>query len=321
MNHTNPTLNSQPSYCPLTLPSHTLTPSHPHTPHTPHTLTQVRHSSIELQRLESIARSPIYASFSEVLGGLTTVRAYGDQKRFCEKQGRMLNRHLQPFFFVRTVIPAWLQIRLNLLAGCITVVVVTTIVVRPSLLPSGMAGLSITYCNMLTQMLFFVVFITTEAEVQMNSVERIKHYAENIPEEAPDEILPGPPESWPATGVVDFDHYRAGYQQGPDVLIDLTLRIRAREKVGVVGRTGSGKSTMLAALFRIVEARSGRILIDGLDTSTLGLRQLRSRLGIIPQDPVLFTGTVRFNLDPFDLYKDDVIWSALEQVRIIKNHT
>lgn len=156
---------------------------------------------------------------------------------------------------------------------------------------------------------------TAELESQMTSVERVMEYAE-ISSEAPLESVPKyrPPNNWPSHGEITFNDLNFKYSENGDfVLTNLNLRIQAREKIGIVGRTGAGKSSIVQAIFRLGEL-NGEILIDGIATNTLGLHDLRKKISIIPQDPVLFSGTLRFNLDPFEEHNDEKIWNALEQV-------
>lgn len=186
----------------------------------------------------------------------------------------------------------------------------------------GLLGVALTYTLIVDNFLRIVIFITTELEVQMNSVERIKYYGDQIPKEAASDIEEtAPPQEWPKNGEISVRNLVMGYRDGPDVLKNISFDIKPGQKVALVGRTGSGKSSLLIALFRISEPRSGTIMIDGLDISKLGLRQLRSKLGIIPQDPVLFTGSLRHNLDPFNNHGDARLWEVLSSVemdRVVK---
>ena len=283
-------------------------------------LKYVRHFAIEMQRLEANARSPLYASFSEVLAGLVTVRSYGEQERFQHEQMARLNAHIQPYFMVRTALMAWLTLRINTLSSIIIGAIGLLAISLPKdFLSPGILGVGFIYSIVVESFLRIIVFVITELEVQMNSMERIKYYSDQIPEEAPDEIeLTKPPENWPSFGKIEIIDLVMGYRDGPDVLKKISFVIEPQQKVAIVGRTGSGKSSLLISLFRINESRSGSIVIDGIDTSTLGLRQLRSKLGIIPQDPVLFTGSLRHNLDPFHTYTDERLWEVLEAVEMIK---
>ncbi|KAJ1927461.1 hypothetical protein FBU59_007218, partial [Linderina macrospora] len=154
-------------------------------------------------------------------------------------------------------------------------------------------------------------------ELAMVSVERVRDYS-NLDSEAPEVIEDHRPvEDWPEQGVVEFRNYSTRYREGLDLVLNgLSFRAQPKQKVGIVGRTGAGKSSLTLALFRIIESASGQILLDGEDISKYGLFDLRSRLSIIPQDPVLFAGTIRENLDPFGRYSDDEIWRALDNAHL-----
>jgi len=168
----------------------------------------------------------------------------------------------------------------------------------------------------ITGVLTMSVFSSSNLETNIVAVERIKEYIE-LPTEAPWITDIRPPQNWPSNGVVDFDQFQLRYREGHDlVLKGLDWHIATNEKVGVVGRTGAGKSSTTLALFRIVEPAGGRIVIDGVDICKIGLHDLRSKLAIIPQDPVIFSGTLRNNLDPFDDHSDSEVWGALEQAHL-----
>jgi ATP-binding cassette subfamily C (CFTR/MRP) protein 1 len=184
-------------------------------------------------------------------------------------------------------------------------------------LSPGLVGLSISYALTITQTLNWFVRMTSDVETNIVAVERIKEYGES-PQEAEWEINERkPPPSWPEAGKVTFDHYKSRYRAGLDlVLKDISCSIQPGEKIGIVGRTGAGKSSLTLGLFRMVEAAGGKIIIDGQDISKLGLHDLRSRLTIIPQDPVLFSGNLRMNLDPFERYSDEAVWKSLENAHL-----
>ncbi|OTF73411.1 hypothetical protein BLA29_011377, partial [Euroglyphus maynei] len=181
----------------------------------------------------------------------------------------------------------------------------------------GSAGLAISSGLMLTGMTQWGVRQSAEFESQMTSVERIVEY-QDLPKEPPAESTPEkrPPIEWPTKGTIEFDHMYLQYA-GSDkqVLKNIDCIIHSGEKIGIVGRTGAGKSSIIAALFRLTEIE-GSIRIDGVDTKSIGLNDLRRKLSIIPQDPVVFSGSVRYNLDPFNEYSDDNIWKALEDVQL-----
>eukprot|EP00944_MAST-04C_sp_MAST-4C-sp1_P005346 g5346.t1 len=277
----------------------------------------IRHTSIEVQRLEAIARSPLYAASTEILGGVETIRAFKQVQRFEQTYRKNLNTQLVPYFLAKTCVPVWMTMRINVLSSIIIGSISTFVVMMPSTLPAGFVGLAITFAMTITHTLMMCVNISVYAEIQMNAVERVKYYAEELPEEKPMLIENNElSTSWPSNGHIEIKDLVAGYRDGPDILKSISFSIKSREKIGIVGRTGSGKSTLLVTLFRIVEPRAGKITIDDIDISALGLEQLRSKLGIIPQDPVLFSGTLRHNLDPFESHSDSKLWEALEQVSL-----
>lgn len=179
-------------------------------------------------------------------------------------------------------------------------------------LSAGFVGLSMSYALQITQSLNWIVRQTVEVETNIVSVERVLEYA-RLPSEAPEVIhRHRPPISWPNSGAVSFNNYSTRYREGLDlVLKGVNLNIKAHEKIGVVGRTGAGKSSLTLALFRIIEPTEGNISIDALNTSTIGLLDLRRRLAIIPQDAALFEGTIRDNLDPGHVHDDTELWSVL----------
>ncbi|KAL9657812.1 hypothetical protein ABK040_013150 [Willaertia magna] len=273
-----------------------------------------RSTSRELKRLDSISRSPLFAHFSETLTGLSTIRAYKKQSEFTLDNEKQLDR-LNRACYAQLASQRWLAVRLELISALVVLASSIFSLLGKGGVASSMAGLSLSYALSVTGTMNWTVRAATEAEAIMNSVERVLHYCEEIPTEAA-KVIPDnrPPEDWPQEGNIELNDVKLRYREDLDfVLKGLTLEINGTEKVGVVGRTGSGKSTLMSALFRIVELAEGNIVIDGIDISKIGLYDLRSKLAIIPQDPVMFSGTVRFNLDPFDMYSDQQIWQALER--------
>lgn len=209
----------------------------------------------------------------------------------------------------------WLAVRLEFLGSIIILSAAgfAIIAVSQGDGPSaGLVGLAMSYALQITQSLNWIVRQTVEVETNIVSVERVLEYAE-LPSEAPDVLHRNrPPISWPADGAVQFNNYSTRYRPGLDlVLKDVNLDIKPHEKIGVVGRTGAGKSSLTLALFRIIEASGGNVSIDALNTSTIGLLDLRRRLAIIPQDAALFEGTIRDNLDPGLVHDDTELWSVL----------
>ncbi|CAH0714289.1 unnamed protein product, partial [Brenthis ino] len=267
-------------------------------------------SSRQLKRLESVSRSPIYSHFGESITGATTIRAYGVAQRFIEESERGVD-HNQACYYPSCVANRWLAIRLEMIGNLIIFFAALFAVLGRDTINAGLVGLSVSYALQVTQTLNWLVRMTSEVETNIVAVERIKEYAE-AKQEAAWTVGAGPGATWPETGALQLERLSLGYGAREPALRDLTCAVAPRDKLGIVGRTGAGKSTLTLGLFRIVEAMSGKILIDGIDISTIGLHQLRSRITIIPQDPVLFSGSLRMNLDPFGVYSDEDIWRSLE---------
>lgn len=279
-------------------------------------------TSRELKRLDSISRSPIYAHFQESLSGMSTIRAYHQQKRFEMENEWRIDANLRAYFPSINA-NRWLAVRLEFIGSIIILASAGFAIVSVashSGLSAGMVGLSMSYALQITQSLNWIVRQTVEVETNIVSVERVLEYAA-LPSEAPEIISKNrPPISWPSQGTISFNNYSTRYRPGLDlVLKNININIKAHEKIGVVGRTGAGKSSLTMALFRIIEASDGSISIDNLNTSAIGLLDLRRRLAIIPQDAALFEGTVRDNLDPGHVHDDTDLWSALEHARL-KEH-
>ena len=271
-------------------------------------------TSRELKRLDSLAMSPIFSHFSETLQGLAVVRAFRSQGTFMEKNKYLLNESNKCFWPIQCV-NRWLSVRLELLGNFI---VLCSAVVVAGIMPTsaGLAGLSLTSALNLTGLMSWMVRQTTELEVNMNSVERLVEY-DDEPTEAPAVILSHRPlPEWPSRGSIEVQDLVVRYRPELDpVLHGISFGVNPGEKIGIAGRTGCGKSTLMMALYRIVEPCGGRVIIDSIDVSTIGLYDLRSRLSLVPQDPIVFSGTIRSNIDPFNTVPDDSdLWQALEQV-------
>ncbi|KAI8817199.1 P-loop containing nucleoside triphosphate hydrolase protein [Fimicolochytrium jonesii] len=272
-------------------------------------------TSRELKRLDSTSRSPIYAHFSETLGGVSTIRAYQQEGRFITVNENKIDTNMRAYY-PSISSNRWLAVRLELIGSLIVFgsafFSVATIAIKGHI-PASIVGLMITYSLNVTQSLNWMVRQSCEIETNIVAVERIKEYID-LPREAPYEIpSETPPREWPQVGRIDFINYSTRYRTGLElVLKDISFSVKGREKIGIVGRTGAGKSSLTLSLFRLIERVSGKIVVDDVDIANLGLFDLRSRLSIIPQDPVLFSGTIRDNLDPFGVYDDQAIWRALE---------
>ncbi|THC93377.1 hypothetical protein EYZ11_007134 [Aspergillus tanneri] len=278
-------------------------------------------TSRELKRLDSVTKSPIFAHFQETLNGASTIRAYRQQNKFSLENEWYMDANLRAYFASISA-NRWLGVRLEfigsiviLAAAGLSIINVTTITNSP--LSASMVGLAMSYALQITQFLNSLVRQTVEVETNIISVERVLEYA-NLPSEAPEVIeSKRPASSWPADGAVSFEDFSTRYREGLDlVLKGINLEIKPHEKIGVVGRTGAGKSSLTLALFRLIEPAGGKISIDGLDVSTIGLQDLRSRLAIIPQDSAVFQGTVRDNIDPHNVHDDTDLWRVLEYSRL-----
>ncbi|EDN06382.1 metal resistance protein YCF1 [Histoplasma mississippiense (nom. inval.)] len=271
-------------------------------------------TSRELKRLDSVSKSPIYAHFQETLGGISTIRAYRQQERFSKENEYRMDANLRAYYPSISA-NRWLAVRLEFIGSVIILAAASFPILSVATgvkLSAGMVGLSMSYALQITQSLNWIVRQTVEVETNIVSVERVLEYA-NLPSEAPDVIFKKRPQiGWPSQGGVQFKDYSTRYREGLDlVLKNINLQIQPHEKIGVVGRTGAGKSSLTLSLFRIIEGTSGSISVDGLDISSIGLFDLRGRLAIIPQDAAMFEGTVRDNLDPRHAHDDTELWSVL----------
>lgn len=272
-------------------------------------------TSRQLKRIESVTRSPIYSHFGETIAGQTTIRAYGVQDRFRLTSERHVD-HNQQCYYPALVSARWLGVRLEVIGALVLLFAALFAVLARETISSELVGLSITYALQITSTLSFLVRLTAEVETNIVANERMEEYANEETEAAwVTERRVDP--AWPVEGVVKFENLQLRYREGLDlVLRGISFDIRGGEKIGIVGRTGAGKSSLTLALFRLIEAAGGQISIDGQTIAELGLHALRSRLTIIPQDPVLFSGTLRMNVDPFSVYSDEEIWLALEHAHL-----
>ncbi|KAI9760209.1 MAG: hypothetical protein M4579_001825 [Chaenotheca gracillima] len=274
-------------------------------------------SSRDLKRLESIQRSPLYQQFGETLSGITTIRAYGDERRFVRDNLNRVNSHNRPFIYLWAA-NRWLSFRVDAAGALVSFFAGAFVILSVGKIDAGAAGLSLTYAVTFTENVLWLVRLYSVNEQNMNSVERIKEYLE-VEQEA-DAIIKDtqPAANWPSQGSVQFINYSTRYRDDLDlVLRKVSFNIKPLEKVGIVGRTGAGKSSLAMALFRGLEAEDGKILIDDVDIGLIGLQDLRESITIVPQDPTLFTGTIRSNLDPFDLSTDAEIFATLARVHLI----
>uniref|UniRef100_A0A8H7Y0W3 ABC transporter n=1 Tax=Psilocybe cubensis TaxID=181762 RepID=A0A8H7Y0W3_PSICU len=279
-----------------------------------------RASARELKRLDAVLRSSLYSHFSESLSGLATIRAYGEADRFRSDNEKRVDVENRAYWLTVTN-QRWLGVRLDLLGASLTfIVAILTVGTRFSISPSQ-TGLVLSYILSVQQAFGWMVRQSAEVENDMNSVERIVYYAHGVEQEAPHDIPDKkPPPSWPAEGRLVLKDVVLSYRpELPAVLKGISMNVAAGEKIGIVGRTGAGKSSIMTALYRIVELTSGSVVLDDIDVSTIGLADLRKGLAIIPQDPLLFSGTLRSNLDPFNLHDDATLWDALKRAHLVES--
>lgn len=271
--------------------------------------------SRELKRLVSVARSPIYAHLQESLNGVDTIAAYDQEDRFKFINTANVNFYSQSLVMTRST-NRWLAVRLQFIGSLViwsTAMLLVYSLTTDKPLGGPMVGFLMSYALTVTNSLSFLIRNSAEVESNIVAVERCLEYCDLAVEEDEDAAFTKPPLAWPQKGDVVFTNYSTRYRENLDlVLKDISLEIMPGEKVGVVGRTGAGKSSLALALFRMIPPAHGHIAIDGFNTLNLQLYDLRHNLSIIPQDSQLFEGLIRQNLDPFDYYKDHELWRVLE---------
>lgn len=274
--------------------------------------------SRELKRLNSVSRSPIYSHFTESLVGVTTIRAYGVEEQFMRQVYDKIDAFVAPFYFL-WMSNRWLYARIELTGAFVILFTGFFLIININSIDAGMAGISLFYARQFLENIYWFIRQYTTVEMNLNSVERIQEYLEL--EQEPPSTIEGhrPPAAWPTTAAIEVKDLVVSYSPELDpVLHGVSFATGGHEKIGIVGRTGSGKSTMALSFFRFLEASSGSISIDGIDISTIGIQDLRSQLTIIPQDAVLFSGTIRSNIDPFEEHSDSAVWESLERAHLSK---
>uniref|UniRef100_A0A8D1I175 Multidrug resistance-associated protein 1 n=1 Tax=Sus scrofa TaxID=9823 RepID=A0A8D1I175_PIG len=269
-------------------------------------------SSRQLKRLESVSRSPVYSHFNETLLGVSVIRAFEEQERFIRQSDLKVDEN-QKAYYPSIVANRWLAVRLEFVGNCIVLFAALFAVISRHNLSAGLVGLSVSYSLQITAYLNWLVRMSSEMETNIVAVERLKEYSDTE-KEAPWRIPEvAPPSTWPQVGRVEFRDYGLRYRDDLDlVLKHINVTIDGGEKVGIVGRTGAGKSSLTLGLFRINESAEGEIVIDDVNIAQIGLHDLRFKITIIPQDPVLFSGSLRMNLDPFSQYSEEEVWTSLE---------
>ncbi|XP_012940811.1 multidrug resistance-associated protein 1 [Aplysia californica] len=274
-------------------------------------------TSVQLRRFASVNQSPVYSHFSETLTGASVIRAHGAQERFLRESEERIDEFTKGVYGIDCA-AKWLMCRLDFLSHIIVLTTCVLAVTLRSDLSPGLTGLTITYMLRVTKNFSTVTRLSGEYETAVVSVERIMEYS-GLESEAPWTMPTDSDEKnrWSEDGSVQFVNYSTRYREDLDcVLKNITCKIHGGEKVGIVGRTGAGKSSLSLALFRLLEAAAGTILIDGQDISGIGLHRLRRHVTLLTQEPILFAGTLRRNLDPFRENDDSDVWSALDHAHL-----
>ncbi|KAI8999162.1 P-loop containing nucleoside triphosphate hydrolase protein [Gaertneriomyces semiglobifer] len=283
-------------------------------------------TALSLNRLQANLREPLCSNLSETIDGLATIRAFKCESFFMNRNSSLVDNE-QSASYLAMFADRWLSLYSNLLGGIVLFGAAALSVQYADRLDAPAVGLGLSYLISWTAMVTMLVNLMGMMNMAMVGVERVCNHID-MPQEAPEHCNGTVPENWPSVGEIEFKEYSARYNEGAELALkNITLKIRGGEKIGIVGRTGAGKSSMVSALFRIIEqaessdhqpswALDRGIFIDGVAISTVGLADLRSRITAIPQEPVLFSGTVRTNLDPEGLFNDDTIWAALDAASV-----
>lgn len=273
-------------------------------------------ASREFKRFDSITKSPIYQHFSETLVGVTTIRAFGDEGRFMQENLSKIDENNRPFFYL-WVANRWLSFRIDMVGALVVFGSGSFIIWNIKNIDAGMAGISLTYAISFTEGALWLVRLYSNVEMNMNSVERLKEYMK-IEQEPYEDATCTPPPEWPQEGKIEVCDLSLRYAEGlPRVIKNVTFTVAPKAKIGIVGRTGAGKSTIITALFRFLDPETGYIKIDNIDITSINLNKLRRSINIIPQDPTLFTGTIKSNLDPYGEYSDEDMFTALRRVNLV----
>ncbi|KAL4766171.1 putative ABC multidrug transporter [Aspergillus foveolatus] len=279
-------------------------------------------TSRQLRFLDLEAKAPLYSHFTDSLSGLASLRAFGWQQALQEKQYQLLDRSQRPFYLLYAV-QRWLTLTLDLVVAGIAVLLVILVVTLRGQISAGYVGVALLNVIMFSQSIKLLVTFWTNLETHIGSIQRVRSYTETVQsEELPAERDPVPPD-WPAEGSIEFKSLAAGYRESEPILKDITLSIQAGEKIGICGRTGSGKTSLIMTLFRMIDIHSGKIIIDGLDLTRLPREEIRARLNGVSQSPLLIKGSVRLNANPTattsigtNTASDNAILGALKSVNL-----
>ncbi|KAJ2522195.1 hypothetical protein GGI11_001797 [Coemansia sp. RSA 2049] len=275
-------------------------------------------SSREIKRIELNSLAPLMSLVNELIEGISTIRAFGMKQCYLKEVINLVETQNCPYYMFWAT-NRWLQVRTDFAGAVVGFSSALFVVMSLDWMDAGLAGFVLSYALSFSDHMVHVIHKYGENELNMNATERIMQYMD-IDQEAPSESDPQnkPSAIWPSKGDVQIEDLVVEYVPGVPVLHGISLSIEHGQKIGVVGRTGAGKSSISLALLRFMEATKGRIVLDGVDISKIGLEELRSNVTSIPQDPVLFNGTIRFNLDPFDEHPDELLWDALRRTHLVR---
>ncbi|XP_077509755.1 ATP-binding cassette sub-family C member 5-like isoform X2 [Amblyomma americanum] len=271
----------------------------------------------EVKKLDNVARSAVIVHLATTLQGVAVIRVFGCHKWFTNKMYELVNKH-SVAHVVFHLASRWFTLRMEFVGTCMVAAAAFIVVIMRQSVSTGLAGLMLASVFSVCTFIPFIMRLKSELSARLTSMGRIQEYCEELTEEAPRHRDVGVDlTNWPSQGDLRFDQVCLRYREGlPLVLHGISFHVQGGQKVGIVGRTGAGKSSILVSLMRLKELESGHILLDGVDIGALGLHQLRSAVAVIPQDPVLFQGTVRYNLDPTNKNTDEELWDALERAHL-----
>jgi ATP-binding cassette, subfamily C (CFTR/MRP), member 1 len=273
-------------------------------------------TSRQLRLLDIEAKAPLYSLFEETLSGLATIRAFGWQTALQDKNEALLDRSQRPFYLLYAV-QRWLTLVLDLILAAVAVLLIVLVVKLRGTISAGGIGLALLNVIQFGQSIKLLVTFWTNLETHIGSVARIRSFTANTKPEDLDGEDNAPPPNWPSAGAIQFSEVSAAYKSDQPVLKSVTLDIKAGEKIGIVGRTGSGKTSLVTSLFRLLDLQSGSIRVDGIDIATLPRQEVRQRIVAVPQHPFLLKGSVRLNIDPFGGAQDKDIVEALQSVQLM----
>ncbi|XP_065304617.1 ATP-binding cassette sub-family C member 5-like [Dermacentor albipictus] len=271
----------------------------------------------EVKKLDNVARSAVIVHLTTTLQGVAVIRVFGCHKWFTNKMYELVNKQ-SVAHVVFHLASRWFTLRMEFVGICMVAAAAFIVVIMRQSVSTGLAGLMLASVFSVCTFIPFIMRLKSELSARLTSMERIHEYCQDLSEEAPQHVQScGELKGWPSEGDLRFEQVCLRYRDGlPLVLHSISFHARGGSKVGIVGRTGAGKSSILVALMRMKELESGCILLDGVDISTLGLHDLRSAIAVIPQEPVLFQGTVRYNLDPANRKTDEELWDVLERAHL-----